>query len=71
MHGHTVRSAFFFFLFYFIYFFILVFLSYDKGGILIYVSPKISRGYDFNYLNVPLAQSNLIYRAAASLTSLR
>ena len=40
-----------------------------RGEILIYVSPDISWGYDFNYLYTPLAQSNLFYRATVSLTS--
>ena len=43
MHGHTVRSIFFFFF--------CLFYPIIKGEILIYVSPDIiSRGYDFNYL---------------------
>ena len=41
-----------------------------RGGILIYVSPDISRGYDFNYLYVPLAQSNLFYRAVYCIVNL-
>ena len=70
MHGHTVRSAFFFFFFFFGGG--GVFLSYDKGrdtyicflGHIMRVRFKL-----FIYLYVPLAQSNLFYRATASLTS--
>ena len=62
MHGHTVMSVFCFLSF----FFFLSFYPMIRGEKLIYVSPDISRGYDFNYLYVPLAQSNLIYRATAS-----
>ena len=60
---------FFFFFFFFSFFAFRSFYPMIRGGILIYVSPDISRGYDFNYLYVPLAQSNLFYRATASLTS--
>ena len=48
----------------FLFFYFWSFYPMIRGGILIYVYPDISGGYDF-----PLAQSNLFYRAAALLTS--
>ena len=51
------------------FFFFLAFYPLRRGEILIYVSPDIACGYDFNYLYVPLAQNNLSDRATASLTS--